>query len=479
MSCYSSYAGDSRRDMSSTSNGQERVTRILVVGEASVGKTLLIRRLCDHIFGDTSIEKSTGDVSGFDSPHHSQSAVDDDDLGPEWGPTLGVAVDALKRTTTVLCDAVAVPYPILSTLYDTGATAKHTAQPSGTYTLERGSYANFSVYGAQGSINGYGGANSMLQYRGQGWSGSNNFVSLPCQAPTTVRQHRQTVLQTVEFHELGGTHGYRDVARLPLRSIQYDGVMFVYHRRNLTSTLYLKEWYCWVRSVFSSEVGEGSHCSSGTNKAAKPLKAMPRFMLVGTQLPGDEVLAAAAGLGKSVKETLHIASGAISDETLLDGNLEVKLRTLQSPQTVTQRSGVRRTLSKVADHLAWPYHVCWCLLHPFFILSEQYQEERGPRNRVLAWGSRIVERFMWMLYQAEQTLLCVMAVILFGFHQEAVVLGHSRLKQTLEEMRKDELCVAQAHVCRLDSNIALQSSLDEIVAFFDILLRDDTPDDSR
>ncbi|KAG5464333.1 hypothetical protein LSCM1_00515 [Leishmania martiniquensis] len=478
MSCYSGRMGDSSRHEASSANGHERITRILVVGETSVGKTLLIRRLCDHIFGDASIDNSTVDDPGFDGPHHTQSAVDDDDLGPEWGPTLGIAVDALKRTTTVFSDAVTMPYPTMPMLYDTGAAAKHTAQFCGSYALENSSYADSSVYSAHCSISGYGEASSVLQYRGQGWAGSKNSISPPYQGPTAAHQHRQTVLQTVEFHELGGTHGYRDVARLPLRNIKYDGVMFVYHRRSLTSALYLKEWYCWVRSVFTT-IDESSQYGTGTNRLANNSKRMPRFMLIGTQLPGDEVLAAAAGLGKSAKETLHIASGAISDETLLDGNLEVKLRTLQSPQTATQRRGLRRTLSKVANFLAWPYYVCWCLLHPFFVLSEQYQEERGPRSRVLAWGSRVVEQFLWMLYQAEQTLLCVMAVILFGPHQEAVVLGHSRLKQTLAEMLKDELCVAQAHVCRLDSDISLQSSLDEIVAFFDILLRDDDPDESR
>ncbi|CAJ1038462.1 hypothetical protein Q4I30_008232 [Leishmania utingensis] len=472
MSCYS---GASGHGIPSTANGHERTTRILVLGEASVGKTLLIRRLCDHIFGDTSLKSSDGG-SGSASPYQSPSVVDEDDLGPEWGPTVGIAVNALKRATTVLDDTVAIPNPTTPSLYNTATVMKYTAPSFSCYSGETNSYANPSFYSTQCSTNTYGGTNSMLQYRGQGWTGSNNSVSLPYQMTTPSRQHRKTVLQTIEFHELGGTHGYRDIARLPLRNIQYDGVMFVYHRRSLTSTLYLKEWYRWARSVFSASPCIGSYYGTGASKSTKLSKRMPRFMLVGTQLSGDELPAAAAGLGKSVKETLHIPSGAISDENLLEGNLEVKLRTLQSPQTLTQRSGVLHTLSKMVSRLVWPYHVCWCLLHPFFFLSEQYQEEILPRGRLIGWASRAVGQLVWVLYQAEQTLLYVIAVILFGPHQQAVVLGRSRLKQTLEEMLKDELCVAHAHACRLDSNISLQSSLDELVAFFDILLRDDVPE---
>ncbi|TPP41963.1 WD domain, G-beta repeat family protein [Leishmania donovani] len=431
---YCSYA-------SASGSGHERVTRILVVGEASVGKTLLIRRLCDHIFGDTSIT-STDELA-------------DDDLGPKWGPTVGIAVDALKRTTTVLDDTVTIPNVAMSTPYDTAAMTRYTAPPSNLHSGENGNYPSCSVYGT------------------------------PCSTAATEDQtaasppRRQTVLQTVEFHELGGTHGYRDVARMLLRNIHYDGVMFVYHRRSLTSTLYLKEWYRWIRSVLSASPDIGSDYGAEANKPAKSSKTMPRFMLVGTQLPGDELPAAVAGLAKTTAETLHMACGAISDETLLDGNLEVKLRALQSPQTLTQRRGVRHALGKVLRRLAWPYHVWWCVSHPFFLLSKQYQEELGPRSRLGACGSRVVERFVWLLYQAEQALMYVMAVILFGPYQEAVVLGHSRLKQTLEEMLKDELCVSQAHVCRLDSNMSLQSSLDDVVAFFDILLRQDAPDEGR
>lgn len=459
-------------------SGHERVTRILVVGEASVGKTLLIRRLCNHVFGDTSIT-STDEVSAPESPHQSQNAVTDDDLGPEWGPTVGIAVDALKRTTTVLDDTVTIPNLAMSAPYDTASMAGYTAQSSSLYSVENGNYPSSFAYGTSCLNNGCRGSNSGLQYRGQGFVGSNASFSLPYQVTSASCPRRQTVLQTVEFHELGGTHGYRDVARLLLRNIHYDGVMFVYHRRSLTSTLYLKEWYRWVRSVFSACPDVGYHYGAEANKPARSSKTMPRFMLVGTQLPGDELPAAAAGLAKAPTETLHMASGAISDETLLDGNLEVKLRALQSPQTLTQRRGVWCALSKVFRRLAWPYHVCWCASHPFFLLSKQYQEELAPRGRLGACGSCIVERFVWLLYQAEQALLYVMAVILFGPYQKAVVLGHSRLKQTLEEMLKDELCVSQAHVCRLDSNISLQSSLDDVVAFFDILLRRDASDDGH
>ncbi|AYU83862.1 hypothetical protein, conserved [Leishmania donovani] len=468
---YCSYA-------SASGSGHERVTRILVVGEASVGKTLLIRRLCDHIFGDTSIT-STDEVSAPESPYQSQSAVADDDLGPKWGPTVGIAVDALKRTTTVLDDTVTIPNVAMSTPYDTAAMTRYTAPPSNFHSGENGNYPSCSVYGTPCSTSGYGGSNSVLQYRGQGFVGSNTSFALPHLVASASPPRRQTVLQTVEFHELGGTHGYRDVARMLLRNIHYDGVMFVYHRRSLTSTLYLKEWYRWIRSVLSASPDIGSDYGAEANKPAKSSKTMPRFMLVGTQLPGDELPAAAAGLAKTTAETLHMACGAISDETLLDGNLEVKLRALQSPQTLTQRRGVRHALGKVLRRLAWPYHVWWCVSHPFFLLSKQYQEELGPRSRLGACGSRVVERFVWLLYQAEQALMYVMAVILFGPYQEAVVLGHSRLKQTLEEMLKDELCVSQAHVCRLDSNMSLQSSLDDVVAFFDILLRQDAPDEGR
>ncbi|GET93582.1 hypothetical protein, conserved [Leishmania tarentolae] len=470
MSSYSTYGGAS-------GGSHERVTRVLVVGEASVGKTLLIRRLCDKIFGDTSI-KSADDASATESPYQSQGTVADDYLGPEWGPTVGIAVEALKRTTTVLEDPVAMPNSAMTTPYDASGVTKYTMRSSISYPLENGNDSTCSLYGTQGSTNGYGGANGVLQYRGQGFVGSNN-VSLPYQVGGASRQYRQTVLQTVEFHELGGTHGYRDVALELLRNIDYDGVMFVYHRRSLTSTLYLKEWYRWVRNVFSGSQDIGIQFDGGANKPGKSSRTMPRFMLVGTQLSGDELPAAAAGIAKATAETLHIASGAISDESLLDGNLEVKLRALQSPHTLKQRRGVWHALSKLFGRLLWPYHVCWCVLHPFFFLSKQYEEEIGQRSRLFTCASRVVMRFVWLLYQAEQALLYIMAVILFGPYQEAVVLGHSSLKRTLEEMLKDELCVSQAHVCRLDSNISLQSSLDDVVAFFDILLRQHAPGEDR
>ncbi|KAK7200566.1 hypothetical protein NESM_000112500 [Novymonas esmeraldas] len=484
MSYYSSYGGAGNSGATAAAAaaaapvavaGHERTTRILVVGETGVGKTLLIRRLCDHIFGDTTIEKSAEEVSAFETPRQSRDAVDEDDLGPEWGPTLGIAVDALKRTTTVLAEAVATPPPTMPPQYDSPTVADYSTQSSGVYSMDNGGYSPLSPYGSHGFANRYGGASSGVQYRGQGGGLGANGGPAPAvyHVPAASRLQRQNVLQTVEFHELGGTHGYRDIARLPLRALEYDGIMFVYHRRSLTSTLYLKEWYRWVRGVFSVAAEVGNHNGSGgTGRASKGTKSMPRFMLVGTQLPGDELPAAAAGIGKAVKETLHIASGAISDEALLDGNLEVKLRTLQSPQTPAQRGGLIRALAKLGSSLAWPYHILWCLWHPFFFLSEQYQEERGRRNWLASIGSRVVERFMWLLYQAEQVLLYIMAVILFGPYQESVVLGHTGTKKTLEELLKDEQCVARSHLCRLDSGISLQSSLDELVAFFDVLLRD-------
>lgn len=480
-------------------NGPERITRILVVGETKVGKTLLIRRLCDHIFGDTTIEEAADDgPAPSDSAQplsRRHSAADEDELGPEWGPTVGLAVDALRRTTTTLLSDAAVAAPggvSMPSLYSAdgpGGTAL-----TGLYPGEAGGYAAApSLYGAaQAPFNSYGGMGGTGggPYRRQvaegGGGGSRSAVSANPFAPPphqmngagAARPRRQTVSQTVEFHELGGTHGYRDIARLPLRQIQYDGVLFVYHRRNLTSTLYLKEWYQWLQAALAPSTGGVS--VNGAGRAGKGGgTALPRFMLVGTQLPGDELPAAAAGLNKDVKETLHIASGAISDEALLDGNLELRLRTLQSPQTPVKDGRVRRVLWSVGHSLAWPCRVLWCLWHPFFFLSEQYREERGRRNRLITLCTRLVERGVWLLYQAEQALLYVIAVVLFGPYQEAVSLGHSRTKQTLEQLLKDEQCVAQAHVCRLDSDISLQSSLDELLAFFDVLLRDDAPEEKR
>jgi hypothetical protein len=451
-------------------NSRERVTRILVVGETRVGKTLLIRRLCDHIFGDTRIETSAVDYSPFNTHTAAESATDEDDLGPEWGPTVGLTIDALKRSTTVLSRAAPSPDLSMPSLYPpTPAQGIPSTTPtsysppySSPESNPNNSYGGYpSPYG--GGI-GILAANNGLQYRGASQQMQQSFHPAPL-------QQRYSVTQTVEFHELGGTHGYRDIARLPLRNIQYDGVIFVYHRRNLTSTVYLSEWYHWVRSVFSTSAGVSAPGNPHNN--SNRLKSMPRFMLVGTQLEGDELTAAAAGVRREVDNTLHIGTIAVSDEALLNGNFALKARVLQSPQTPTHRTRVAGAYHLVKRSLAWPYHVLWCLWHPFFFLSEQYQEERGPRSKLMALCSRVVERCTWLLYKLEQALLYLMAVVLFGPYQEAVVLGHSGTKQTLEELRKDEQCVAQAHVCRLDSDIALQSSLDEIVAFFDILLRED------
>lgn len=464
-------------------DNRERVTRILVVGETRVGKTLLIRRLCDHIFGDTNIETSTMDYSPFNSngaavpTAAADSAADEDDLGPEWGPTVGLAIDALKRTTTVLsatpcCNELSMPSLYPPTQSTNGVLSPAIAHVS---PLEGNTNLNGGYGGGGGYSSLYG---SGLQYRGAATGVNNsNFNSSTSNAQLSQPFHaapvqrRCSVTQTVEFHELGGTHGYRDVARLPLHNIQYDGVIFVYHRRNLTSTVYLTEWYRWVRNVLSTSASVSG--SGSAHKGSNRFNTMPRFMLVGTQLDGDELTAAAAGVRKEVDNTLHIGTIAVSDEALLDGNFELKVRVLESPQTPTRRSWVKRACRSIGQNLVWPYHVLWCLWHPFFFLSEQYQEERGPRNKLTMLCVRVVERFVWLLYKLEQTLLYVMAVVLFGPYQKAVVLGHARSKQTLDELRKDEQCVAQAHVCRLDSDIALQSSLDEIVAFFDILLRED------
>ncbi|KAG5490638.1 hypothetical protein JKF63_00759 [Porcisia hertigi] len=479
MSSYSSYVGSSGYSTSAVGNHRERVTRILVVGEASVGKTLLIRRLCDHIFGDIAIERGNGAVSPLEAPQCSDHASGDNDLGPEWGPTVGIAVQALKRTTSVLENTATNSGPSMPPLYNATAASEQTLELPSLYSVGRASYSNPYVEGTQYMVNGPGGTSSALQYRGQPGAVSKNCTAQPYHRVTSRCQHRQMVSQIVEFHELGGTHGYRDVARLPLSSTHYDGVMFVYHRRSLTSILYLKEWYSWIQSVFSPGPVVPSHTGTEARTSCRSPNAMPRFMLVGTQLPGDETPAAAAGIGKAAEQTLHASSGIICDEGLLDDNLEVKLRALYSRQSRNQQSRARRVLATVLGCLAWPYHVCWCLSHPFFLLSVQYQEERGPLDGRVRWVYRLLERFMLLLYRAEQALLYVMAVILFGPHQEAVVLGHSSSKAILGDIRNDELCVAQAHVCRLDSDTSFQSSLDELLAFFDILLRDDTPDEER
>ncbi|KPI88988.1 hypothetical protein ABL78_1872 [Leptomonas seymouri] len=462
------------------SNGRERVTRILVVGETRVGKTLLIRRLCNHIFGDTSIETNTQDFSPFNSSAATESAADEDDLGPEWGPTVGIAISALKRSTTVLCDKPCVSKPNVADIFPTTQAVGPSAfLPPFSHPISDSSYGAYPSLYSAAPTSGNGGS---LQYRGASTAavggGNNNFnsyIGSPSLNPRMVnpapQQHRCTVKQTVEFHELGGTHGYRDIARLPLRNIQYDGVIFVYHRRNLTSTVYLSDWYHWVRSVLS--IGAGVSGPGDPHNSSNRFKTMPPFMLVGTHLEGDELTAAVAGVRKEVDSTLHIGTVAVLDEALLDGNFEVKTRVLQSPQTLTRYGRVKRGCCTLVNSLALPYRILWCLLHPFFFLSEQYQEERGPCNKVVAPFIRLLERFLWLLYLLEQALQYLMAVVLFGPYQEAVVLGHSCTKQTLEELRKDEQCVAQAHVCRLDSDVALQSSLDETLAFFDILLRDE------
>ncbi|KPA81549.1 hypothetical protein ABB37_03893 [Leptomonas pyrrhocoris] len=469
-----------------SANDRERVTRILVVGETRVGKTLLIRRLCDQIFGDTAIETSTEEYSAFNSSATAEGAADEDNLGPEWGPTVGIAIDALKRSTTVLCNVPHASELSMPALFPPTPIANGIAASSSSFNHppDHNSYGGYpSVYGTVPTTGGGGGG---LQYRGTsaavsvpgGGDSNNTFSSSTSNPPPsqlmshpTPLQQRCTVRQTVEFHELGGSHGYRDIARLPLRNIRYDGVIFVYHRRDLTSTVYLSDWYDWVCNVLSTSASVSG--PGNPHNSSNRFKTMPRFMLVGTQLVGDELTAAAAGVRKDVDSTLHIGTVAVSDEALLDGNFEVKVRVLQSPQTPASRSRVKRVGRTVVRSVAWPYHVFWCLWHPFFFLSEQYQEERGPGSKLTTLCTRLVERVVWLLYKMEQTLLYLMAVVLFGPYQEAVVLGHSRTKQTLEKLRRDEQCVAQAHVCRLDSDIALQSSLDEIVAFFDLLLRED------
>lgn len=387
----------------------ERVTRILLVGETNTGKTLLIRRLCHRIFSDPTLENSSTAGGGRHGSEY---------LGEEWGPTIGLAIDAIKRDTSIRVAATPSVAPngmeATSNIFDTDGVR-------GNGLLYRGSGDPFSTTAAS--------------------PGSRIDASLPAAASSNLRQ-------VVELHELGGARSYREMAWLPLSHIPYDGILFLYSRSQPSTVLYLTEWYELVSNTY-----------------AKLERRMPRFMLVGTQLPGEAESAELLGDGP----TLH---SYLPDEAFITGSGGAATATMTTASKRHDYSlrGGRSGRSTWYLVLRLLYQT---LQHPFFLLSEQFQEERTSTPRLGSAILRVAQQLVWRLYQLEQLILYGIAIILFGPHQEAVVLCRANTKSTLERLREDPRCVAQAHLLDLESDTGMHASLDEILTFFDILLTKD------
>lgn len=406
--------------------------RILVVGESRVGKTLLIRRLCHEM------TLSHGD--------HAESSP----LDKQWGPTIGFDVEVLTRHTVLPSTTHAQDYPT-----ETYNSAVHSTNNT-TYQRRSSSFypsrPNFEC--SSGSL----------------YVPTHNPLMVAPHSGTARVQTHSAVIQVVELHELGGTRSFGKECRLPLQLIHYDGIMFVYDRANTGSTTYLSEWYREMKSLFSEPIdkalSDGSNVKKGSAAPAGGSSnfRMPKIILVGTQLTPLTMDFLGFVGSSNCRASDNDAAAEVRDEVLVNpAALFEAQRGKEERKHFWQRVSIFQRISSLVSSISIFLSL---LMNPSMLLSVQYQEERSPRFscalKGFEWWARIAVGL-------ERIALYVMAVVLFGIHQEMVSLSQPTVRSTLNQIREDPLCVTQAHICYLYDSYAFKTSVDEVLHFFNIL----------
>lgn len=390
-----------------TSTGDLSRVRVLVLGDANVGKTLLCRRLCHEIFcADSS---------------------DSDVMSRYWGATVGIRVDVLKRDTDV------GPSPAAVDLGD------HT----------------------------------------EGF-GANTFFSRLRQRPGTLASPDRpqqasygSNVQTVELYELGGTRQFSEGTRLPLRLIPFDGVLLVYNRASATSTANLAGWLEDVKRIF----GPTDMFSTGMDSATAAEMAAartPRVMLLGVEIAEGPQAHTADG---EVEYNDEVPDELMSGEALLSRPRRSSSSTSswnRNSKFSFHEDGLMGALVRIS---LWVHTFVWLLLRPNATLSVQYAESLKGMLGVESTSSfspsglcvpllRAVARVVMAI---EQFLLFVIAVVLFGPSQSVVPFSSPSASRVLQRIEEDPLCVAHGRRCRLTSRLAMEATMDDLIAFFDQL----------
>ncbi|CCW69908.1 unnamed protein product [Phytomonas sp. Hart1] len=415
--------------MTDFSHDDPNTLRILIVGESKVGKTFFIRRLCYDVFTSSALSEATKSLY-WDCA---------------WPPTIGFAVDVLVR------DAL-----IENRLRSPLLTSPKATPPFhfDHFLSEDQLYGGIedSFPGACSRDEAIGEVGISLCTRKKGEHRLSNS-----QSNILAKSFRT---QTIEFYEIGGIHTFSAGAMLPLKDIEFDGVIFVYNRANAQSSMNLNVWYTQVTEfLFPTQ------------------EKRPRMMLLGALLkPACDYLPIIPCRRKRPP-----AVNSLPDEMLLDPSVRLqvwhRMEKAHSSSSYSSfftpplcENAFIRCLKKFYSAVYEVFLLVRIFLSPSLLLSEMFQEERGDVHfhqlvGKMEWCAR------WMLC-IEHLISSVMTVLLFGIPESSWREPCHSSKAVLNKIHEDCRCIVHVHICHLYDRIAFESSIDEITSFFDTLHHD-------